>query len=150
VLDVTLFVPTSRVSGKARGRSITHCFICLEMFFLPTVAEPRLLVKHSGSLLRPLLLGHRLIGNNIFSEHVLELLAVAPVLWIAIFAPKDCGSDIRRNVLDILGVYGFLAVRRHENLHRLVVIADGAMIERTHDALICDFLSNSWADKISG
>jgi hypothetical protein len=37
-------------------------------------------------------------------------------------------------VLDVLGVHGFLAVRRHEDFCCFIVIADGTLIERTLNA----------------
>jgi hypothetical protein len=40
------------------------------------------------------------------AEHVLELLAVAPVLRIAVLEPEDARGDVRRNVLDVLRVHG--------------------------------------------
>ena len=42
---------------------------------------------------------------------------------------------VGRDVLDVLGVHGFRTVRRHEDLDRFIVIADGVLVERTLDAL---------------
>ena len=38
---------------------------------------------------------------------------------------------VGRHVLDVLGVHGFLAVRRHEDFCCFVVIAVGTLVERT-------------------
>jgi hypothetical protein len=65
---------------------------------------------------------------------MLELLRVAPVLRISVLQPKNRSSDVRRDVLDVLGVHGFLSVCWHENLDGFVVIADGTGIERAANA----------------
>jgi hypothetical protein len=49
---------------------------------------------------------------------------------------KILGIDpaVRWNVLDVRRVHRFCAVRRHEDLDGFVVIAVGALVERTLDA----------------
>jgi hypothetical protein len=65
------------------------------MIFLQRTAD------HVSSLARPLLLGHRLVADDVLAQDMLELLRVAPVLWIAIFEPVDSGCRIRRDMLDV-------------------------------------------------
>jgi hypothetical protein len=69
----------------------------------------------------------RRVRDDVLAQHVLELLAVAPVLRITVPQPEDAGRDVRRNVLYVLGVYGVFAVGRHENFCCFIVIADGAV-----------------------
>jgi hypothetical protein len=58
------------------------------------------------------------------------------VLRIAVLQPEDARGHIGRNVLDVRRVHGLRAVRRHEDLHGFVVIAVGALVERTLDAFV--------------
>jgi hypothetical protein len=69
---------------------------------LAAVAEPRrVIVNHRGTLARPLLLGHRPIADQILAQHVLELLAVAPVLPVSVLESENSGSDIGHDVFTI-------------------------------------------------
>jgi hypothetical protein len=59
------------------------------MPLLSTITEPRrLLVDHRGTFSSPLLLGHRLIADDVLAQNMLELLAVTPVLRITILLQK--------------------------------------------------------------
>ena len=51
---------------------------------------------------------------------------------VAVLQPEDLSCDIRRNVLDV-GRLDDLAVLLAEDLDRVVVVADGALVERALD-----------------
>jgi hypothetical protein len=48
-----------------------------------------------------------------------------------LFNQKIHAGDVRRHGLNVGRVHWFCAVRRHEDLHRFVVIAIGTVVERT-------------------
>ena len=100
------------------------------------ILRSQLGVDHRRPFLRPLLLGHGPVADDVLAQHVLEL-RVAPVLRVAVLQPKNTRRDIGRHVLDVGRVHGFLAVRRHEDLHGFVVIADSTLVERTLRARAC-------------
>jgi hypothetical protein len=51
---------------------------------------------------------------------------------VAVLQPEDLSCGIRRNVLDV-GRLDDLAVLLAEDLDRVVVVADGALVERALD-----------------
>jgi hypothetical protein len=53
------------------------------------------------------------------------------VLRVAVLHPENAGGDVGRHMLDVLGVHRLRTPSRHEDLHRFVVIADGAAVQRT-------------------
>jgi hypothetical protein len=93
------------------------------------------IVDHRRALSSPLFLAHRPVADQILAQHVLKLLRVAPVLRISVLQPKNTRRDVRRNVLNVLGVHGFLSVCWHEDFCCFVVITVGTGIERTRDAV---------------
>jgi hypothetical protein len=70
-------------------------------------------------------------AHDVLAEHVLELLRVTPVLWIAVLQPEDRCSRFWRHVFDVGCINGFRAAGRHEDLDGLIVIAVGMVVERT-------------------
>jgi hypothetical protein len=57
-----------------------------------------LFVDHCRSFTCPFLFSHRAIADDVPADHVLELLAVTPVLRVAVFEPENSGSDIGNDV----------------------------------------------------
>jgi hypothetical protein len=103
-------------------------------------------VDHRCALLRPLLLGHRLIGDQIFSEHVLELLRSHASAQGPCSSAEDAGSNIGRHVFDVMHDDRLFGAGRHEDLDGFVVIAIGSLVERARRAseeigLHCKFYS---------
>jgi hypothetical protein len=92
----------------------------------------RLLVDHGRTLSSPLLFGHRPIADDVSAEDVIDVLHVAPVLGISVLQPEHAARWIWWTVLDVVNDNRLL--RTSENLHCIVVIAVGALIERTLNA----------------
>jgi hypothetical protein len=65
---------------------------------------------------------------------VLDVLLITPVLWVTVPQPENTRGDVRWHVLDVGRVHWFRAVGGHEDFDGFVVIANGALIERTLDA----------------
>jgi hypothetical protein len=73
-------LPASRrlVPLRISGCQLGSLGECIEVLLFTTVTEPRLviclIIDHRRTLASPLLFSHRLVGDQIFSEHMLELL----------------------------------------------------------------------------
>jgi hypothetical protein len=64
---------------------------------------------------------------------MLKLMRVTLVLRITIFKPVDFSCHVWRNVFDVRNNNRLFSVCWHEDLDSFVVIADGALVERTLD-----------------
>jgi hypothetical protein len=72
-------------------------------------------------------------GNRdpaVLAGDVLELPGVAPVRRITVIQPEDRRGRVRRHVLDVRRVDRLLCSGRHEDLDSVVMVADGALVER--------------------
>src|SRR5690606_38343154 len=54
---------------------------------------------------------------------------VPPLLPTAILQPEDAGGRVRRAVLPVLGIDRSLGPGRHEDLHRVVAVARGPLVQ---------------------
>jgi hypothetical protein len=61
---------------------------CVAMQLLSIITKCRLSIEHRRTLSSPFLLAHRRVADDLLAEHMLELLAVAPVLRIRFFIQK--------------------------------------------------------------
>jgi hypothetical protein len=103
------------------------------MQFLSSITKCWLSVEHISALSSPFLLAHRLVANDVLAQHVLHLLAVAPMLRVAVLQPKNARGYIRRHVLDVGRIHRLCPTSRHEDLDGFEVIADGTLVERALD-----------------
>jgi hypothetical protein len=106
-----------------------------------------LLVDDRRALSSPFFLGHRAITDDVLAEHVVNVLHISPVLWIAVLQPEDAGCDVGRHVLDVMRVHEFFGAGRHEDLHCIVVIAIGSLAERARRAKI-ERLDTTWDNAV--
>jgi hypothetical protein len=97
------------------------------------MAQARMLCLLSAIelLSQPMTLARRKrIGASGFAQHVIDILNIAPVFGIAVLQPEDAGSNIRRHVFDVVHDDRLFGTGRHEDLHCIVVIAVGSLVER--------------------
>jgi hypothetical protein len=128
--------PETKVPKRLRKISADHC---RDMTHVAPI--PRVLLAQSlrSSIMTPEFeFPNSLIGREQFPVrqfHFPVLLRKIPcstaqgILLQIIGITRDCRRrHVWRHVLDVRRVHGLLAVRRHEDLHRFVVIADGATV----------------------
>ena len=89
----------------------------------------RLGINHRGALLGPFIIAHRSIGDNVFAQHVIDILNIAPVLRVPVLQLENSCSNIGRHMLDIVHDDGLFGAGRHEDLDGVVVIAISALVE---------------------
>jgi hypothetical protein len=65
---------------------------------------------------------------------VIDILHVAPVLWITVLQPDKRSSDVRWAMLDVMHDDRLFTPSWHEDLDSLIVIAVGALVQGVLDA----------------
>jgi hypothetical protein len=93
-----------------------------------------LLINDPSSLPGPFFLGHRSIADDVLAEHVIDVLHVAPVIWISILQPEHASCDVRWHVLDVVNNNGLFAPGGHEDLDGFIVIAIRTLVQRSLNA----------------
>jgi hypothetical protein len=68
--------------------------------------------------------------------------SISPLRRISIFQPKNSRSNIRRHMLNILGIHRIAGTVRQEDLDGVVAVAGGTLIERTLNAVVSFGLAN--------
>jgi hypothetical protein len=84
----------------------------------------------SRSSCSPFFLGHWSIADDVLAEHMLDVLHIAPAIWIAVLQPNKSSSDIGRQMFGVMNDNRLLRTSWHEDLARIIVIAVGALVER--------------------
>jgi hypothetical protein len=100
-------------------------------------------VDDRGALGNPLLWCHRLVADDVLTNRGLNLPRVPPVSWISVLQPKNAGDVRRRHVFAVRHDHGLLCSGRHEDLHRVVAVAYGLLVEAALDARV-GFLFAQW------
>ena len=107
-----------------RGVSGFVCCLCTKQRLLPTTNE--LLDRKRTSS----------IGASSKASRSSRARKFTPVLRISVLQPNKRGADVRMTVLGVVNNNWLFAPSWHEDLDSVIVIAVGALIERTLNAVV--------------